>query len=169
MTKERKAQVLTVALMAGAALFVVARQGGWTPSAATVAEMVPAAQPKADPTPQDAIYAMLDAAREGDVSSYLSHYTGQMETSLQQAIAEQGETAFGRYLKETNSPIKGIAINEPQTLTDREVKARVEYVYQDRNEIQFFYLEKQGKEWKIARLDTAERIKTLIPYGTPVQ
>ena len=73
------------------------------------------------------------------------------------------------YLKSTASPVKGIAITEPQVLTDREVKVRVEYVYQDRNEIQFFYMEKQGKDWKIARLDATERIKTLVPYGTPVQ
>jgi hypothetical protein len=92
-----------------------------------------------------------------------------METSLKQSIAEQGEVAFAKYLQETNAPIKGIAITEPQVLTDREVKARVEYVYQDRNEVQFFYLEKQGKLWKIARLDSAERVKTLVPYGTPVQ
>jgi hypothetical protein len=168
MTKQRSAQILTIALMAGVALFVVAKQSGWKPPASG-ADILPTVQPKPDPTPQDAIYAMLDAAREGDVGTYLGYYTGQMETSLKQAVAEQGESSFGNYLKETNAPIKGIAITEPQVITEREVKARVEYVYQDRNEIQFFYLEKQGKDWKIARLDTAERIKTLIPYGTPVQ
>ncbi|MEZ5355133.1 MAG: hypothetical protein R2762_21070 [Bryobacteraceae bacterium] len=169
MTRQQKARTLTIALMIAVGAFVAAKQSGWTPSTGKVADLLPAAQPKQDPTPQDAIYAMLDAAREGNVPRYLSHYTGQMEASLRQAVAEQGESAFGKYLAETNAPIKGIAINEPQVLTDREVKARVEYVYQDRNEIQIFYLEKQGKDWRIARLDTAERIKTLIPYGTPVQ
>ena len=64
---------------------------------------------------------------------------------------------------------KGIAISEPQPVTDREVKVRVEYVYQDRNEAQTMYLEKDAGSWKISRVDGAERVKTLVPYGTPVQ
>lgn len=168
MTKQRKAQVLTGVLMAGALGAVLVKNAGWSPRA--VAEAVPAAmQPKPDPAPQDTIYAMFDTAREGDVRGYVGHYTGQMLTSLQQSITEQGEANFARYLKETNAPVKGIAIMEPQSLNDREVKLKVEYVYADRNEVQVFYLEKLGKDWKIARLDSAERIKTLIPYGTPVQ
>jgi len=167
MSKQRKAQLLTVATMLGIGAFVWLRQQGWQPG---TDRLIPqAAQPKAEPTPQDAIYAMLDAAREGKVAEYLGYFTGQMEASLRQSVAEQGEAAFGKYLRDTNAPIKGIAITEPQALTDREVKARVEYVYQDRNEVQTFYLEKLGGQWKIARLDAAERIKTLIPYGTPVQ
>jgi len=127
----------------------------------------PAAKP--DPTPQDAIYAMLDAARAGDVKSYLAAYTGQMQTSLKQSLAETGEQGFAKYLKESNAAIKGIAIMEPQVLTDREMKVRVEYVYQDRNEAQFMYLERGTAGWKIARVDGTERVKTLVPYGTPVQ
>lgn len=170
MNKQRKARILTAALMLGIGAFVWLRQQGWKPEAASVADLVPAAaQPKPDPTPQDAIYAMLDAARDGKVPEYLGFFTGQMQASLRQSVAEQGEAAFGKYLRDTNASIKGIAITEPQTLTDREVKVRVEYVYQDRNEVQSYYLEKQGANWKIARLDGAERIKTLVPYGTPVQ
>jgi len=169
MSVQRRARVLTAVLIAGIGLFLFARQTGWNPSAASLREMLPATQPKPDPTPQDAIYAMLDSARVGDIRTYLSYYTGSMGVSLQSSIAEQGESNFARYLRETNAPIKGIAITEPQILSDREAKVRVEYVYQDRNEVQYFYLEKQGKDWKIARLDTAERVKTLVPYGTPVQ
>jgi hypothetical protein len=45
----------------------------------------------------------------------------------------------------------------------------VEYVYQDRNETQFFLVEKTGRGWKITHVEPAERVKTVIPYGTPVQ
>jgi hypothetical protein len=31
------------------------------------------------------------------------------------------------------------------------------------------YLEKEASGWKIARVDRAERVKTLVPYGTPLQ
>ena len=32
-----------------------------------------------------------------------------------------------------------------------------------------FFLEKAPGGWKIARVDSTERVKTLVPYGTPVQ
>jgi hypothetical protein len=40
---------------------------------------------------------------------------------------------------------------------------------EDRNQVQYTYLEKAGAAWKITRLDTAQPVKTLIPYGTPVE
>ncbi len=162
MSKQRTAQAATFVLLAVVLGVVAIRRTGWQAP-------WPSMAPQADPTPQDGIYAMLDAAREGDVGKYLAAYTGAMERSLRQSVAEATEAGFARYLKETSAPVKGIAITEPQTLTDREVKVRVEYVYQDRNEVQLMYLEKVGREWRIARMDTAERIKTLVPYGTPVQ
>ncbi|MBM3744609.1 MAG: hypothetical protein FJW34_02285 [Acidobacteria bacterium] len=163
MTRQRQAQLITLAVLAAALAVVVAQRGGWSMRGLF------SRAPNSEPGPQDAVYAMLDAAREGNVRKYLAAHTGQMEVTLRQAIAEKGETAFAAYLKEFNAPIKGIAILEPQPLTDREVRLRVEYVYQDRNEAQTMYLEKVSGGWKIARLDTAERVKTLIPYGTPVQ
>ena len=169
MSPEKKARIVTVAVLAGAMAMVLGQKYGWKMPDVKVSDLARPAAPKADPTPQDAIYAMLDAARAGDVKSYLASYTGQMETSLKQSIGETTERGFARYLKNQNASIKGIAISEPQPLTDREVKVRVEYVYQDRNEAQMMYLEKAGGGWKIARVDGTERVKTLVPYGTPVQ
>jgi len=159
-TRERKARIATVAVLAAALGGIAVYRSGWSP-----ARMAP----KAELKPQDAVYAMLDAARAGDVNRYLAQYTGQMETSLRQAIAESGEAAFAKYLKDSNAAIKGVAIMEPQPLTEREVKLKVEYVYQDRNETQQLYVEKTPGGWRIARVDSAERVKTLVPYGTPVQ
>jgi hypothetical protein len=162
MTKERKTQVMTVAVLVAAFGLVLVQKYG-------SASLAPAPAPKADPAPQDAIYAMLDAARDGDVDAYLNAYTGQMQASLQQAVTESTPAGFARYLRDSNAAIKGIAISEPQPLADREMKVRVEFVYQDRNEAQAMYVEKTGEGWKIARVDGLERVKTLIPYGTPVQ
>jgi hypothetical protein len=170
MSRDRKARVVTLAVLAAALLVVLGQKRGWNFSDLRLSGLAPkAAAPKADPTPQDAIYAMLDAARAGDVRAYLAGYTGQMEVSLKQSLAETTEPGFARYLQQSNAAIKGVAISEPQTLTDREVKVRVEYVYQDRNEAQTMYLEKGAAGWKIARVDGVERVKTLVPYGTPVQ
>ena len=164
MSADKKAKIITVVVLAVAMGVAVGKKYGWR-----MPSVAPMAAAKADPTPQDAIYAMLDAARTGDVKSYMSSYTGQMESSLRQSLAESGDAGFAKYLKDSNAAIKGIAISEPQTLTDREVKVRVEYVYQDRNEAQTMYLEKSSGAWKIARVDGVERVKTLVPYGTPVQ
>jgi predicted transcriptional regulator len=93
-TRERKAQIVTLAVLGAAVAGIV------------VFKRSPAAPP---PKPQDAVYRMLDAARDGDVKKYLTAYTGQMEASLKQAVAESGEAAFARYLKDSNAAIKGVA------------------------------------------------------------
>jgi hypothetical protein len=169
MTKERKAQIVTIAVLAAAFGVVLAQKTGWKLSGVKVGDIVQSPAPKAEPSPQDAIYAMLDAARVGDVKAYLTSYTGQMDSALKQSLAETTEIGFAKYLKDSNAAVKGIAISEPQPITDREVKVRVEYVYQDRNEAQTMYLERGAGGWKISRVDGAERVKTLVPYGTPVQ
>ncbi len=112
---------------------------------------------------------MLDAARAGNVSAYLASYSGPMRASLEQSVRESTNAAFAAYLRDSNSVIKGVAVNEPQIIGDREASVQVEYVYQDRNEVQIMHLEKVGDGWRIARVEGAERIKTLIPYGTPVK
>lgn len=168
MTKERKTAVVTIVVLAAAFALVLGQKNKLTIS--TVRDQVTQiSQPRPDPTPQDAIYGMLDAARAGNVKTYLASYTGQMTTALEQSLAESTEPKFAQYLKDSNAAIKGVAIAEPQQLTDTQVKVRVEYVYQDRNEAQTMYLEKQGGAWKIKQVDSAERVKTLVPYGTPVQ
>jgi hypothetical protein len=170
--RQRVAQVLTILILAAALGAAVARQNGWKmPAWNTIAGGMAGSRP-AQATPQDAIYAMLDAARDGDVKKYLAAYTGAMETALRQSIAESSEAAFRKYLQDTNAALKGVAVTAPSpepTAEDREVKVRVEYVYQDRNEAQTMNLEKNGSVWKIARVDSAERVKTLVPYGSPVQ
>lgn len=169
MTRDRKAKAVTLAILLAAFGVVLGQKSGWRVPDVKVSDLAPKAQPKPERTPQDAIYSMLDAARAGDTNAYMRSYTGQMENSLKQSIAETTDAGFAKYLRDSNAAIKGIAVSEPQPLTDREMKVRVEYVYQDRNEAQTMYLEKQADGWKIARVDGAERVKTLVPYGTPVQ
>ncbi len=159
MAQQRTAQAVTIAVIALIVAIVAIRQSGWRPSR-------PAAR---EQTPQDAIYAMLDAAREGDVETYIGHYAGQIRATLEQAIEEQGEDGFARYLRESNAPIKGIAITEPEKIAPDQVKARVEYVYADRNEVQYMYLTRRDGRWVITRVDAVQRIETVIPYGTPVE
>jgi hypothetical protein len=118
--------------------------------------------------PRDTIYRMLDAARAGDVNGYLACYGEPLRKQLKATQDEMTFSGFGKYLTERNREIKGIAISEAETLSATRVKIRVEYVYQDRNETQDFHLGKLGGEWRITQIDGAERVETLVPYGTPV-
>ena len=160
MTRERKTHLATVAVLVLALGAALGQKSGWRFGRSV--ESPPS-------SPQDAIYGMLDAARSGNVAAYQASYTGPMAASLQESVRETSEAAFSQYLRESNSAIKGVAVSEPQMTGDREASARVEYVYQDRNEVQIMHLEKAGIEWRIARVEGAERVKTLIPYGTPVR
>jgi hypothetical protein len=119
--------------------------------------------------PQDTIYGMLDAARTGNVAVYLGSYTGALQASLLEAVRESTEKGFAKYLQDSNVAIKGVAVSDPQPVSESVVSVRVEYVYQDRNEAQNLRLEKVNGEWKISAVDGAERVKTLVPYGTPVK
>ncbi len=158
MKKERKAQIATLAVLLATLGVAVISKSGW-----------PLPSPKAGQNAQDTIYAMLDAARAGNVKAYLACYTGPLEAALRQSLRESTESGLAKYLRESNSSIKGIAVADPQTITDTTAKVRVEYVYEDRNEAQMLYLERSRNGWKISRVDSDEHVKTLIPYGTPVK
>jgi hypothetical protein len=155
MKQDRRAQGLTLAVLAVVLAAGVARK------ARTVTEPEPA-------DPQNSVYAMLNAARAGDVRAYLASYAGPIADTLRQTLAETSERDFAKYLRETNAAIKGVAVSDPQ-VSGQTAIVRVEYVYQDRNEAQTMGLERGREGWKITRADNDERLRTAIPYGTPVK
>ena len=164
MRKDRRAQLVTLLVLLAALGIAVARKPGWRLPLASAGQAAQASQ-----TPQGAIYAMLAAARTGDVKAYLASYTGPMEAALRQSLAETTEPRFAEYLRDSQTSIKGVAVSDPQKTGDLEAQVLVELIYQDRNEAQTMYLTKTPGGWKITRADTDERVKTLIPYGTPVR
>ena len=168
MTRERKAQIATVAILVGGLALVAMKRGGWQASAATISNLVASRAPGVA-APQDTVYRMMDAARDGDVRAYLGCYTGRMESTLRQIVAEKGEPALASYIRNFNTSVKGVAIQEPRSTAEREVRLRVEFVYNDRNEAQIYYLEQTGGTWRIARQENTEGLKTLVPYGTAVE
>jgi hypothetical protein len=145
----------------------VARNKGLTIDDFRPAMLLARLKPK-PAAPEDGIYAMLDAARTGDANAYLACYTGHMQESLQQSAKEAGPAGFVKYLRDSNAAIQGVAVNAPESIGADRVKARVEYVYRDRNETQIVYLLRDGSKWRIYQVDSAERIKTLLPYGSAV-
>jgi hypothetical protein len=163
-----KAHVITIAVLVLALAIGLVRKTGWRPGFLAGGISQPSS-PAAGSEPQDTVYAMLGAARAGNTKAYLASFAGPMESSLRQTLAESTEPGFAKYLKDTHAPIRGVAVSDLETSPNREAKVRVEYIYQDRNEVQVMYLEKGPGGWKITRADNDERIKTLIPYGTPVK
>lgn len=159
MTQKAKAQIATAVIIVGAGLLVLWREQKLN---------MPVATQRQDPQPHDALYQMLDAVRDGNASAYLDAHTGTVAESLRRAIAEMGEPKFMEALQRQNKPLKGIAVNDPERISPTQAKARVEYVFADRNEVQTVHFDQTDGKWRISRVDGAERIKTIIPYGTPV-
>ena len=166
MKPEQLAKYATPIVILGLLVFVVAQKNGWDwrPSQ-TLGQQTSAA----GATPQDTVNAVLDAARSGDWRAYLDLYTGAMRVTLDQTVREKGEVGFRDYLKSRSAELKGLAVFDPKPVSDTEVQIRVEYVYPDRNEAQLLTLEKAGLWWKISRMENAETVKSLVPYGTPVK
>jgi hypothetical protein len=157
MKPKRAASLLTAAALAVTFGLAVAKNKGWTLAGADLSA-----------TPEDAIYGMLDAARAGNVKAYLDCYSGHMNDQLRQSAADAVPGDFEKYLKTTNAAIQGVALSPPETIAAAQVKVRVEYVYRDRNEVQFIYLRNESSRWRIYRVDGAEQVKTLVPYGSLV-
>ncbi len=169
MSKDSRAQAITIALIVGVLGFVVWNQGGFDAlrrnSGGGSGFLGIGTSKKAEP--RDVIYSMLDAARDGIVDDYLECYSGQMERTLRQSLEEMGRQRFSEFLQARNRDIKGIAMNAPVE-TGEEAEVRVEYVYADRNEVQEIYLRQLDGDWKIARVSDIRRVETPVPYGTPV-
>jgi hypothetical protein len=164
MAKESKVRAVTIAVIVVAAALVIGQKTGWQlPDAGSRGGVAP----QAGSSPQDAIYRMLDAAGRADADAYIACYSGAMRRRLEQSRDEMTGAGFARYLAENNRQIKGIAISKPETLSAGEVAVRVEFVYQDRNEAQQFFLEQSSGAWTISRVSGAERVETLVPYGAP--
>src|SRR5450759_2137242 len=122
MKPNTRARVLAVAALLGALAAGSARKAGWfggtvTP-AATDEEAISAA-----------VYATMNAARAGDVSRYLSKYTGPVRVALERSLDESGRAAFARYLQSLDAGVKGLAVSV-DVCGGREAKARLERVYQ---------------------------------------
>ena len=169
MSKDAKAQVVTITLIVGALIVIVWNQGGFDALGGDNDRDHGffGIGSSRDLEPRDVIYSMLDAARDGNVEEYLECYTSQLERTLIQSSEEMGRDRFSRFLKDRNRDIKGIAMNAPVE-SGEETEVRVEYVYADRNEVQEFYLVQMDDSWKISRVSDIRRVETPVPYGTPV-
>ncbi len=123
----------------------------------------------ANPEPGGAVWAMVKACREGDVSRYLDCFAGALRKRLEKVRQEQGEKRFRDYLRQLIAPVKGIAVLSPKHDEYGDWRVPTEFVFADRTERQTYLVRQIDGQWRIVSVETAKQVPVLIPYGTPVK
>jgi hypothetical protein len=128
------------------------------------------ANPSAGATPEACIERMFEAARQGDVETYLNCFTGSERDRLDRELGDQPRTAFARSLVEAVESLKGRAVFEGKTDGDPESNRAltVDRVYLNRTERQTYQLVRESGAWRIHTVQTATPFQPDKPYGTPV-
>lgn len=156
--KKRLPAILTILLLIGALLVLTQRERlagmNWN-------------KPKAT-SPEDVIWQMSDAAREGKSQAYLACFSGELRMRLQKTASDMGEAKFTEYLQQLNQAVTGIAVSDLEQSDPDTAKLRVEFVLRGKNEAQTHHFKRRDGQWTIERVDDAEQVNVLIPYGTAV-
>jgi hypothetical protein len=171
MNRSVLSRVLTIALMAGMLWFFAREQRAISLRPQRTAN-TNAPGPDSDfsgGAPQSVVWRMVEATRAGDPVRYLECYTGEMEPRLRRDFQDMGAPRSRDYLLDAHRRLKGVAVRSPIMRSPFDAQLSVEYVYEDRNEVQQIHVKRVAGAWRIDRVDGAERIKTLVPYGAPVE
>ncbi|MFN0122910.1 MAG: hypothetical protein ACKV2V_20615 [Blastocatellia bacterium] len=155
--KKHLPAIATVCLIGCALLFFV-----WRNDPARFVRLLPT--PPTAASPEEVIWQMTNAAREGNVQAYLNCYSGAVRQNLEKTATEMGEQKFSDYLKQLNNEVTGIAVSDLEQ-SNGTASLKVEFVLRGKNEAQKHHFKFIAGAWKIAQVDGAEQIKTLIPYG----
>jgi len=153
--KKRLPAIVTFALIAAALALLTQRErlANWRLETTAAA------------TPEDTIWRMSDAAREGDARTYIDCFSGALKQTLQKTAAEMGEAQFSQYLNKLNDEMTGIAVSDLERMNEQTATLNVEFVYRGKNETQKHHFTRVDGVWKIDRVDAAEHVKPLLPYG----
>ena len=118
--------------------------------------------------PFDAVSAMVEASRSGEVDAYLDCFTGPLRSRIEsQAASGQQRMAFGASLREQVADLKSLVTLESETGGPDEVRLVVERVFPRFNERQRVSLRLVGESWKIEKLGPLRRFTPEVPYGAP--
>ena len=157
--KKHLPAIITVLLIAGAFLLLTQRERlagmKWAGKFAATSA-----------TPEDVIWRMSDAAREGNVQAYLDCFSGVLRQNLNKTATEMGQAQFSQYLKKLNDEMTGIAVSDLEQINEQTATLKVEFVFRGKNEAQKHHFKLTDGKWQIDAVETAERLKILIPYGT---
>lgn len=107
-------------------------------------------------------------SREGRVKEYLDCFTGGLRAKLEQARDQMKPGEFADILRRRSAPVRGLAISDQTQVDGETMRLRVEWIFEDRSEIQTFTLCKVQGAWKIADMTDAQYNRPAVPYGTKV-
>jgi len=117
-------------------------------------------------SPEEGVYAMFDAARAGNAQAYFECFSGPLRDQVAATAKEDSAPEFKAYLMRQNSAVQGMAVTITERPSADEVRARVEYVYSDHNEVQNVRLRREGAHWKVISIGAAQAVTPLVLYGT---
>jgi hypothetical protein len=156
--KQRLPALITMLLIA-AALVLLTQRERWS-------ELAQGESPAA--SPEDVVWQLSDAAREGNVRAYLDCFGGALRQKLEKTASDMGEAQFSQYLKQLNGEVTGIAVSDLERTDQQTAALRVEFVFRSRSEAQKHHFKLSAGRWKIDGVDGAERVNGLIPDGASV-
>lgn len=153
--KQSAVFVATLALLAGA---LYLGRGGPRPTVQSAT------------SPAGCLERMFRAAEQGDVPTYLDCFTGQQRDRLVNELNRQSEADFAASLLEAVRTLKGRAISGPTDTAPDASRATlaVERIYGQHTERQRYHFLRETDGWRIASVDAVEKLRSPIPYGTPV-
>ena len=118
--------------------------------------------------PTDCVYAMAEAARDGDVDAYLACFTGSLRDRLARQAAEGA--AGGRFaasLRAGGADLTGVVLQDLEYAGTDRAQVVLEYVYTGYNERRQVRLRRVDGEWKITEMTPPRQFMPEVPYGTP--
>lgn len=154
--KKKLPAIITLVLIASALVFLTGRER-WSKISSSPA------------SPEEVVWRMSDAAREGDVRAYLDCFGGALRQKLEKTASEMGASEFSRYLKKLNDEITGIAVSDLEQMDQQTARLRVEFVFRGKSEAQTHYFNLADGEWKIDGVEDAERVNALIPTASAAE
>jgi hypothetical protein len=125
-------------------------------------------KPPVESTPAERVNAMARYSSEGMAPEYIDCFTGQLRAALEQTRDQMKPGAFGELLRNRSASVRGVAISDQTQPDENTSKMKVEWIFEDRNEAQYFTLLKVDGDWKISEMSGAQYNKPEIPYGTKV-
>jgi hypothetical protein len=156
--------VLTVVVLLGVLALALLRANQWRAPTFWTAR-IPLGSKRAASSPEDGIYAMLDAARAGNTAAYLDCFAGPLREQLAATAKEDSEAKFKTYLLGQNSAVQGFALSVTDRPSADQARVRLEYIFLDHNEVQNVELRREGARWRITSVDTAQPVRSPTPYG----
>ncbi len=132
--------------------------------------LAPAARRGNEPSLESAetrVHALLQNAREGDVSAYIAAFDGSLRQRLEREINERGREGFAADLRRAARLRKSHSVFAAEPAGDDVASVAVETVYVDRIERQTFRLCRRAEGWLVTEVASVQGHEPKSKFGSP--